>query len=105
MKPRLLKSYVISKPVITQFVHIPGNGKLSFTTDNWTSPHNKAIMALTATMLTVDFTMHELLLAFRELFGKHSGANIFSLFMDVVKEFKLENRVSTQSPYNFKFIL
>ena len=99
MSTRFTKSYINYKPCVAGFLDMPGNGKVSFTTDLWTSPNNKAIMAVTSTLLTGNFEMYEILLAFRELLGPHTGENICSSFLDVVYEYHLENKVSHYRTY------
>ena len=94
MKNRSLEAYVNLKPTVGQFMRKSGNGKLSFTTDLWTSPQNYAMMAVTGGCLSLDFFMFEALLAFREIRGQHTGVNICKLFLDVMYEYGLQNKVS-----------
>ena len=96
MKNRLVKSYVMYKEVIANTINQPGNGKPSFSTDLWTSPNHFAMMVITCTWITNDFQMMEVDLAFRELLGQHTGSNICTLFLDVMKEYRL-NKVSFSS--------
>jgi len=68
-------------------------GKISKTTDLWTSGNNRSIMAITSTWYTYDFMQKEIILAFCELHGDHSGRNIGQHFHKVLKDFKLEKKV------------
>ena len=79
--------------MISAYLTKPGNGKLSFSTDFWSSPHNKAFMPITGAFLTSDFEMTEIWLSLRELLGSHTGENICSMFLDVLHEYNLRNKV------------
>ena len=93
IKTNLVKSYINFKPMISAYLTKPGNGKLSFSTDLWSSPQNKAIMPITGTFLTSDFKMTEISPSLRELLGSHTGENICSMFLDVLHEYNLRNKV------------
>ena len=52
------------------------------------------MMALTVTFLTYDFVMKEVTLGFRELKGEHTGINLANVFLSILTEFGLEQKVS-----------
>ena len=69
------------------------NRKLNFTTDAWTSPNHKAYMAI-----TVHFE-HEgkpmaMLLDLLEVPRSHTGANLAKGFLEVLRAFGIEDKVS-----------
>jgi hypothetical protein len=66
---------------------------ISFTTDLWTSSNKKSIMGITAHWVDLEYQMKECVLAFRELSDAHSGSNIMGLFMNVLNEFDVVERV------------
>ena len=70
------------------------NGKFSFRIDVRTLGKTKSVLIITANWLTEDFKMCEAMLAAREVFiGEQLGHNIACLFLDVLKEYHLENKV------------
>ena len=95
MKMRIIDSHVDGKQFLIKLLHHvrKRKGKFSFTTDLWTSGNGKAIMSITCTWISDDFEICEVVLAFREILGDHSGANIAKLFYEVMKEYSLENNV------------
>ena len=95
MKMRIIDSHVDGKQFLIKLLHHvrKRKGKFSFTTDLWTSGNGKAIMSITCTWISDDFEICEVVLAFREILGEHSGANIAKLFYEVMKEYSLENNV------------
>lgn len=85
IKRNLLMKYYDTKKVLRQAFKSNCCGKLSFTTDLWTSQNNYAIMAVTATCLDQNFQMKEVILAFRELKGYHSGKTLLTTFSPFFK--------------------
>lgn len=70
------------------------NGKFSFRIDVRTLGKTKSVLIITANWLTEDFKMCEAILAAREVcIGMQLGHNIACLFLDVLKEYHLENKV------------
>jgi len=71
-----------------------GIGRLSATTDLWTSGNKYSIMSVTSNWLDEKFEEHQVVLAHRRVLGKHSGANIAKVFHQVLQEYGIENKVS-----------
>jgi len=69
------------------------DGALSFGTDAWTSPNNKAYVAV-----TVHFERNGepmcLLLDIVEVAKSHTGFNIASAFAEILEVFGISNKVS-----------
>lgn len=72
----------------------PDNGKFSATTDLWSSGNKFAMMAVTVSWIDRNFEMNEAVIGFRQLSGQHTGLNIAELFENVLREFKIERKVS-----------
>jgi len=74
--------------------HQDYEGKLSFATDAWTSPNNKAYVAV-----TVHFEQWGkpicLLLDIVEVAKLHSGINLARAFADILEDYGISHKVST----------
>ncbi len=92
VKNRLRNKYLVKKWFMTEAFQDETIGKMSKTTDLWTSGNNFSVMAITSSWYTYDFTQKEIVLAFCELHGDHSGKNIARGFHDVLKTFNLQKR-------------
>lgn len=68
------------------------DGDLNFATDAWTSPNDKAFIAI-----SVHFELNgepmSMLLDLVEVARSHSGLNLAQAFSDVIHEFGLEHKV------------
>lgn len=103
MKTRIIDSLVDGKLFLIKLLHrvTKRKGKFSFTTDLWTSGNKKAIMTITCTWISDNFEVCEVVLAFREIVGEHSGANIAKLFNEVMREYSIEENVWSRLSVNF----
>ena len=68
-------------------------GKLSSTTDGWTSGNDKAVLAVSATWFTESFELKHAVLGFREVGTSHTGENIGTAFVEVLQEYGVEEKV------------
>lgn len=59
-------------------------------------------MTVTLSWLDVDFKMQEVVIGFREILGRHTGANIAACFHSIMSEYGLVNKVCTFHGRNFK---
>jgi hypothetical protein len=68
------------------------SGALNFATDAWTSPNNKAYVAV-----TIHFEQEGipicLLLDVVEVARSHSGENLVIAFADILKDYEIEDKV------------
>ncbi|POW23128.1 hypothetical protein PSHT_00550 [Puccinia striiformis] len=64
---------------------------LAFTLDAWTSPNQKAFMAITAHGITADWKMLEVVVAMPTVHGQHSGENFGNLFVDSLNKLGLSD--------------
>ncbi|MBW0474258.1 hypothetical protein O181_013973 [Austropuccinia psidii MF-1] len=67
------------------------NTFVSFTTDTWTSPNMRAFLAVTAHFLNKDFSLKSVILGLIELNGDHSGASLAQHFMEILRQYNLED--------------
>jgi hypothetical protein len=59
----------------------------------WTSPNHKAFASATAHYIDNDWVLHELVVGFSNLSGKHDGFNIANGFFDILTDFDLTSKV------------
>jgi len=99
MKTLISEKYVSKKQDIKEYFK-KNSSKLSATTDLFKTTNHLNIMAVTVTWLDEEFTMRNIILGFRPLEDEHSGTDICRLFMEILKEFEIEQKVT---PYIFKY--
>ncbi|CAI5482345.1 unnamed protein product [Closterium sp. Yama58-4] len=64
-------------------------GRVTLTTDIWTSENNVAFMVVTAHRVTSDFQLQQMVIDFRPLEGRHTGEKIASELEVVIGEWAL----------------
>jgi hypothetical protein len=69
-------------------------GALNFATDAWTSPNHKAFVAVTVHLEHKGVPIL-MLLDLVEVAKSHTGENLAAAFENVLKEFGVEDKVST----------
>jgi hypothetical protein len=72
------------------------NGALSFGTDAWTSPNNKAYVVVTV-HFEVDGSPITILLNIMEAAKSHSGINLAAAFAKILDDFGISDKVRTVS--------
>ena len=72
-------------------VNLPG--KISFTTDCWTSPLSKSFMSITAHFIDNNWKLQHILLDFIEMYDLHTGQNLKNTFVLELENFSIENKV------------
>jgi len=81
-------------------------GKISFTTDVWTDPNQRAFMAVTAHWIEVTeeksssgsykkLQLHADLIGFHKMPGRHTGKHLAYCFKFITDRLNITNRVST----------
>lgn len=113
IKRKVMRSYANCKKNIASILNAEGNGKycnanlftndiftlnftgkISTTTDIWRSTNNYGIMTVTASWITQDFQLREIIIGFREIIGDvHTGTNIADTFWKILCEYKIEEKV------------
>ena len=86
------EEYVSQKRSLIEYFK-KNNSKLAATTDRWTSGSHFSIMTVTVCWIDEDFTMRNVILGFRQLEGHHSGINVCTLFVGILKEFEIKSKV------------
>ena len=72
---------------------LPQDGRILIVVDCWTSPDQKAFIAITGYFLTEDIGYHEVLLGFRPISGNHEGISLAGLVLSVLHKHDLSRRV------------
>jgi hypothetical protein len=91
IKSYIIKSYEKDKKII-QNTLTNLLGKISFTTDCWTSPSAKSFMAITAHFVDNNWELKHILLDFIEIYD-HSGQDLKNAFVSVLENFSIEKKV------------
>lgn len=80
--------------------HLKQFRKVSITTDGWTSPNNHSFVAFTVHWTERDvsgqtdqWVLRGLPIGFEPFDGSHTGRHLATMFMDIVRQFKLENKI------------
>jgi hypothetical protein len=88
----ILKDFAVRKErVKTSLAQAKSVIHISF--DLWTSGNNMAFLGVVAHYLDETFTARSLLIALRQLSGPHSGENQSFLLVEIIKEFRFEQRL------------
>ena len=66
-------------------------GKISFTTDIWTSPSTKSFIALTAHFIDKQWKLRSLIIDFTQIYGSHTGDNIKKAFVTSFENLSIQN--------------
>ncbi|KAI7952638.1 hypothetical protein MJO29_008269 [Puccinia striiformis f. sp. tritici] len=72
---------------------LKGIKHLAFTLDAWTSPNQKAFMAITAHGITSDYKMLDVLIGMPTVHGQHTGENFGNIFVDLIDKMEISNFV------------
>lgn len=68
-------------------------GKISFTTDCWTSPSIKSFLSITAHFINKDWELQHILLDFIEVVESHTGKNLKETFVAGLEYFSIKEKV------------
>ena len=93
IRNRVISNYLKGKRFVITELLKPGNGRISSTTDLWTSGNNHAIIGVTIVWLDENFEMRELVIGFRKVSGEHSGVNLAKYFLAILTEWKIVDKV------------
>ena len=92
VKRSIMDLYISNKDQIQELLmEIPG--KISFTTDIWTSPSTKAFLAITAHYVDKNWKLQNLLIDFVQIFGQHTGENIKNTFVSALQNLSIHTKV------------
>lgn len=96
---RVMKLFEAVKVKVTELL-AKQLGKFSITLDVWTSPSQDPFLCVTLHFIDSDWSLKCQVLAFRYIPGKHSGSNMAVVLSDILKEYRLENRILTATMDN-----
>lgn len=77
----------------TVLERLPKDGKISIALDCWTSPFQQAFMAVTGYFIDEDWNYREILLDFEPLHGTHSGINLGTVLLELLRKHQITDRV------------
>jgi hypothetical protein len=69
-------------------------GRISFTTDIWTSVSIKAFLVITVHFIDIEWKLQSIILDFVQIWGSHTGENIQAIFISSLKKFMIQTKVS-----------
>jgi hypothetical protein len=69
-------------------------GRISFTTDIWTSVSMKAFMVITAHYIDKEWKLQNIVVDFIQIWGAHTGVNIKEIFVSCLEKFMIKTKVS-----------
>jgi len=70
---------------------IPAPGKISLAADIWTSPNKLAFLSIVAYWISDSWQMEEVLIAFEEIRGSHTGAIMGGIIHDVLARYGIQD--------------
>ena len=79
---------------------LPSKRKVAISLDAWTSPNNKAFMAVVCFYFNDSWDYRRKLLAFNEIKGNHSGQNLALMLTQVFRDYNILNRISAITTNN-----
>lgn len=84
--------YEIDKEKVQNFL-LNITGKISFTTDCWTSPSSKSFLSITAHFINKEWKLQHLILNFIEMVDTHTAEHLKEAFLEGLEYFSIENKV------------
>jgi len=72
---------------------LPAAGKISLAADTWTLPNKLVFLAIVAYWISDSWQMEEVLIAFEEIRGSHTGANMAGIINDVLARYRIQDRI------------
>ena len=69
---------------------IPHGVKVSIAADAWTSPNKLAFLGVLGYWINDNWELEEVLLGFEEIHGSHTGENMASIIVEVLKRYGIE---------------
>src|SRR5271169_1700 len=68
-------------------------GRISYTTDIWTSILAKAFLTITAHFINKEWELQSVIVDFIQIWGKHTGENIKEIFISFLQDFEIQSKV------------
>ena len=98
-----MNSYKINKEKIQSFLQNL-SGKISFTTDIWTSPSAKSFLSLTAYFINKKWKLQNIIIDFIQIHDSHTGENIKNVFVSCLDNLLIQNKIYLLFYYYFILI-
>ena len=96
--PTFIKKYIMEfyfseqKKIQEILQEIPG--RISFTTDIWTSVSMKAFLVITAHFIDTEWKLQSIIFDFVQIWDSHTGENIKEAFVSSLEKFAIQEKVS-----------
>ncbi len=103
IKNYIMNFYKINKEKIQSFLQNL-SGKISFTTDIWTSPSAKSFLSLTAHFINKKWELQNVIIDFIQIHDSHTGENIKNVFVSCLDNLSIQNKVYLLFYYYFILI-
>ncbi|CAG8483782.1 12266_t:CDS:2 [Gigaspora rosea] len=91
LKNTIIALYYSGKQELKTYLS-SNNSKISFTSDLWTFPNNKAFISATAHYIDESWVLQEMIIDFGLITGKHSGLNISNGFFKVLDDYDIASK-------------
>src|SRR5437773_370034 len=85
------KYFETAKAIIKERLLL-AQSRIHISYDLWTSPNQRAMIAIVAHWTTEDYEVKSALLAIREVHGEHTGLNIADVLYSAMKEYNIDTR-------------
>jgi hypothetical protein len=86
-----MDAYEIMRQEIKKDLHNNRLSKIHISFDLWTSPNSYTLMVVVAYYVNKSFQNVTRLIILRNLRGNHSGKNIITLFIEIIKDFEIKD--------------
>ena len=101
MEKKIMQSHSHRTSEIISVLTQEGNGRLSVAINLWTYGNTYAVVAVVVSWLTCNFEMKEATIGLREIRGEHTSARIAATYLEILREYNIENHVRIQRVYLF----
>lgn len=70
-------------------------GQIALACDAWTASLRIAFLSITAAYIDKDWKLHDVVIAFEQLHGSHSGENLGTVVYEAMRDLEILGKVST----------
>jgi hypothetical protein len=93
IKNNIIDFYLVEQEKIQEILQ-DTKGRISFTTDIWTSVSMKAFMVITAHYIDKEWKLQNIVIDFIQIWDTHTGENIKEIFVSSLEKFMIKTKVS-----------
>lgn len=90
---RILAAYQVEISSMKSYLQRSVDGKMSFTTDAWSSRIFRSYMAITAHWIDADWNLKSTLLNFVRFYSPHTATNVKTLLLEELENWNISNKV------------